>query len=152
MPKKNTISVIGVVTTALLTFSVGPGAAAAAPGPSETGPATTQPASSGHSTGACSANSTSTAGAEQRDTIDMTQIDGAPAEQLAADVTALIDSGPVTMHAPAEALVRDGAKAYQVKTGGEQHQITSVTFPISGSYSEPLSNLTVLFNADGAVV
>jgi len=140
MPKKNKISLIGVVTAALLAVPAGSGAAAS------------QPAQAGQSAAECSALGANTAGAEQGDAIDMTQIGGEQAEQLAADVTELIDSGEVTVNAPAEALVRDGAKAYQVEAGEEQQQVTSVSFPISGSYSEPLSNLTVLFDAEGAVV
>lgn len=128
-------SVVGVTTAALLAISV------------EAVPAAAQPA---EPTVACSVDGTSAADAQQNDAGDMTQIDGAQAGELAENAAELLDRGEVTVHAPADALVRDGTKTYFVEAGEEN--FTSVTFPIAGDYSELLSNLTVLFDADGAVV
>ncbi|WP_223830625.1 hypothetical protein [Nocardiopsis quinghaiensis] len=147
VPKKKTINMVCVVVAAFLMAPMG--TAAASPTPSGAGPdaaPSAQPATE------CSDNGAETTGAEQDDAYDMTLIDGAPAERLAADVAALVGDGEVTVHASAEALARDGAKAYQIKADSDQPQHTSVSVPISGGYSEPLSNLTVLLDAEGAVV
>lgn len=146
MPNKHVARIVAIAAAAFLTVPAGTAAASPPPG---AGPATAQPAPAAAE---CPANAADTAGAEQTDTFDMTLIDGASAERFADDVTALVDGGEVTVHAPAETLERDGVKVYQVDAGSEQQQFTSVSVPISGIYSEPLSHLTVLFDADGALV
>lgn len=138
---------IGVVTAAFLMIPAG--TAVASPTPPRAG---SVEVSSAQSATECSDNGAVVAGANQDDAYDMALIEGAPAERLTADVSALVGDGEVTVHASAEALVRDEAKAYQIETDSDQPQHTSVSVPISGGYSEPLSNLTVLFDAEGAVI
>ncbi|QRN79802.1 MAG: hypothetical protein JK586_16680, partial [Nocardiopsis sp. BM-2018] len=149
MVSKKTTNVICVVAAAFLMVPMGTAAATASPTPSGKGPAAPQ---SAQLAAECSDTGAQVTGAEQDDMYDMTLIDGALAERFEADVAALVGDGDMTVHASAEALVREGAVAYQIETGLDQPQHTSVSVPISGGYSEPLSNLTVLFDAEGAVI
>ena len=129
------------------------GTASASPTPAEAGPAEApsaqaQPAQSATE---CTDGVTQTVGAEQDDTFDMTLIEGASAEELSDDVAALVSDDDVTVHASADALAHGEANAYQIETNADE-QHTSVSVPITGGYSQPVSNLTVLFDAEGTVV
>ncbi|TGO05163.1 hypothetical protein [Serinibacter arcticus] len=82
--------------------------------------------------------------------VDMTQLDATASGEAVAGATALLDGGGLTVHAAADAVDREGAKAYLLEAGGET--FTSVTFPVAGDHSALLSNLTVVTDADGGIV
>ena len=82
--------------------------------------------------------------------VDMTQLDATASGEAVAGATALLDGGVLTVHAAADAVDRQGAKAYLLEAGGET--FTSVTFPVAGDHSALLSNLTVITDAGGGVV
>ena len=145
MPRKTlrtmtTGPVLGVLAAAALTIQVG------------TSPAAAQdavPAQAAASAAECSVDGKGAMG-DQDEAFTMTRRDGAEADQAVAAVNASIAGGDVAVQASPGLLVRDDARAYLVDTGPEA--FTSVTIPVGGRWSEPLSNLTVLVDADGDVV